>query len=111
MKKIVDVINMSNDRLGRFITNSLNGYWKNHPGQRDYVHGSYHQMANYFWQGAALSQLCSSSNLEDKKKSIAYCFDRARRDRDRRDDHWIRGENRNDRQNYNPSPDKGCNIY
>ena len=27
-------------------------------------------MANYFWQGAALSQLCSSSNLEDKKNLL-----------------------------------------
>ena len=102
---------MTDDPLGRCISRSLNGYWKNHPGQRDYVHGTYHQTANLFWQGASLAQLCSSNKIEDKRRNIAYCFDRARRDRDRRDDHWIRGENRNDRVNYNSSPNRICNIY
>jgi hypothetical protein len=36
------IITMSNNPFLRNITNSLNGYWKDHPGQRDTVHGTYH---------------------------------------------------------------------
>ena len=42
---------MSNDRVGRYITTKLNGHWKNHPGQRDFVHGTYHAAAGTMHAG------------------------------------------------------------
>ena len=59
---------MSNDPIGRAITDKLRGYWKNHPGQRDFVHGTYHQGANLFWQGMAVTQVIAQNNMEDKKR-------------------------------------------
>ena len=38
---------MSNDPIGRAITNALNPYW--HPNQRDAIHGLYHHLAGGFW--------------------------------------------------------------
>ena len=54
---------MSNDPIGRAITDKLRGYWKNHPGQRDFVHGTYHQGANLFWQGMAVTQVIAQNNI------------------------------------------------
>ena len=97
---------MSNDPFGRSITNALNGYWKNHPGQRDFVHGTYHQGASIFWQGMG-----HVNKLANNNRGASACFNRAAQDAKRRDDHWIRGENRNDRAHYNPSPEKQCIIF
>ena len=102
---------MSNDPFGRALTNRLNGYWVNHPGQRDFVHGTYHQGANLFWQGMGVTQFFAQNRMEDKRRMVAYCLNRARQDAKRRDDHWIRGENRNDRIHYNPSPEKQCILF
>ena len=40
---------MSNDPIGRAITKALDPYWKDHPNQRDAVHGLYHNMAGNLW--------------------------------------------------------------
>ena len=65
---------MSNDPVGRAITKALDPYWENHPNQRDAVHGLYHQIAGDFW------------NFLGEQ-------DKAQRDYERRDDHWVRHEN------------------
>ena len=83
---------MSNDPVGRAITNSLSGYWKDHPIQRDMVHGAYHAIRGVGW---AVPGIFSES-----------CRQKAAADFKRVDDHWFKGENRNDREHYNPSPGK-----
>ena len=99
---------MSNDRVGRYITTKLNGHWKNHPGQRDFVHGTYHAAAGTMHGGiGALLALGGNKNTAN------FAFDRARKDFIRTHDHWIKGENRNNRTDYNPSPPRrpGCLIF
>ena len=67
---------MSNDPIGRAITNALKPYWEKHPNQRDAVHGLYHHIAG------------SIRNTLGQK-------DKAKKDFKRSDDHWIRHENQN----------------
>ena len=100
---------MSNDPYGRRLTTRLNGYWKNHPGQRDFVHGTYHAGAGVLLGGVGLMHY-SLYNNGNQRFSNQF-FDRSRADFERTRDHWFRGENRNDRKNYNPSPQRQCNIF
>ena len=93
---------MSNDPIWRTITNALNGYWKNHPIQLDLVHGTYHVGAGTFW--GALGVVDATKNLVTFKGFQSDCFNKAGKDFKRTHDHWIKGENRNDRINYNKSP-------
>ena len=92
---------MSNDVIGRFITNLLAPYWKDHPGQRDAVHGLYHYGAEKMWDfGSMLFQAAGDIDMARE------CYSRAEDDRRRCYMHWFQGINRNDRDNYNPSPER-----
>ena len=83
---------MSNNPFLRDITNSLNDHWKDHPGQRDFFHGTYHLIEGVKWSiGGIFSKSC--------REKAAADFQRAH-------DHLIDGENRNDREHYNRSPGK-----
>ncbi len=66
---------MSNDPIGRAITTALDPYWQNHPNQRDAIHGLYHNIAGNFWNAVGQKE-------------------KAEKDFKRRDDHWVRHENR-----------------
>lgn len=96
---------MSNDPFGRKITEMLEPHWKNHPGQRDAVHGAYHAGAGCFWGAAGAVE--GAFNFVQGKGFTTDKFDKAGKDFQRCHDHWVKGENRNDRENYNPSPGKG----
>lgn len=78
---------MSNDPFGRAVTNLLDPYWKDHPIQRDLVHGGYHLIRGIIW-------------------ALLWKKDKADADFQRTNDHWIRGENRNNREAYNLSPSR-----
>ena len=65
---------MSNDPIGRAITNMLEPYWQNHPNQRDFVHGVYHDVRGKMWD-------------------LVGDHEKAEKDYERRDDHWVRHEN------------------
>ena len=90
---------MSNDPVGRKITTKLNPYWKNHPGQRDAVHGTYHlgaagaQVGAYSALPLPLKVAVGQKLIKGAKKDLKRCHD-----------HWVKGENRNDRVHYNKSP-------
>jgi hypothetical protein len=71
---------MTDNRIGRAITNSLQPYWNNHPNQRDFFHGLYHQFMADCWKEAG--------NYEEAEKDLK-----------RRDDHWLRHENQRQYEN------------
>ena len=93
---------MSNDPFFRGVTNKLKPYWKNHPIQRDIAHGTYHAIRGVGWGVGGTVQ--AAGNAVKGKGFKSNCFDKAKKDFKRTGDHWIRGENRNDRKNYNKSP-------
>ena len=93
---------MSNDPFFRGVTNKLKPYWKNHPIQRDIAHGTYHAIRGVGWGVGGTVQ--ATGNAVKGKGFKSNCFDKAKKDFKRTGDHWVRGENRNDRKNYNKSP-------
>ena len=99
---------MSDIKCLRRLTTNMRPYWKNHPRQRDIVHGSFHAAAGTFHAGCG-----SLIALGGNRNTARYAFERARADFKRTHDHWIKGENRNNFRDYNPSPPrKGlCNIF
>ena len=108
---------MSNSPRGRAITNYLDPYWKDHPFQRDIVHGTYHLMKGISHSVNATSGVSDiiDMNYDDPemiKAALEYReseFNLADKDFDRATSHIIDGENRNDHKNYNTNG--GCNIF
>ena len=93
---------MSNDPFFRNVTNKLGPYWKNHPIQRDIAHGGYHAIRGVAWGVGGTFD--ATKNFVTGKGFQSDYFNKAGDDFKRTGDHWIRGENRNDREHYNKSP-------
>ena len=108
---------MSNSPRGRNITNKLQPYWKDHPGQRDFVHGSYHLIRGIQHSVNATSGASDMIDMfyDDPKminSAMKYKeneFKMADRDFARAKSHIIDGENRNDHINYNSNGN--CNLF
>ena len=108
---------MSNSPRGRKITSNLQPYWKNHPLQRDIVHGSYHLMRGIQHSVNATNGVSDTIDMfyDDPEMINAAMnyrnkeFDMANKDFDRAKSHIIDGENRNDKINYNSNGD--CHLF
>ena len=107
---------MSNSTRGRRLTNYLQPYWKDHPAQRDIVHGIYHIGAgiNHSIKATGASDMIDMFYDDPEMINAAMDYrnseyEKADKDFARAKSHIIDGENRNDSKNYNTNSD--CNLF
>ena len=107
---------MSNSPRGRRITNNLQPYWKDHPWQRDMVHGGYHLLKGIKHYANAMGAHDAIDMFYDDPEIINAAMDYRRSEMDMGDkdfarakSHIIDGENRNDSVNYNTNGN--CNLF